>query len=247
MASIPENHTGIHYTNWLAALSQKRGFRRYLEIGVNEGLLMSLIHADIAVGIDPEFIINRNIAAHKKAVHLIQVTSDHFFSSKDLVTQIGGAPAFSFLDGFHTFEYLLRDFMNTESISNRTSIIGMHDCLPLDEVMTERDLAVWRFKTVGTRHENSWTGDVWKVVLILKKYRPDLKLHLVDCPPTGVVCITRLDPLNTFLRDNYIDIIEEFVNIPNKVIEIEKLYDASDLTSSASVLKNLDHSLFFNT
>jgi len=35
-----------------------------------------------------------------------------------------------------------------------------------------------------------WTGDVWKIVPALIKFRPDLRVFTIACPPTGltVVC-----------------------------------------------------------
>ena len=247
MTSIPENHVGVPYADFLGSLSQKRGFRRYLEIGVDEGRLMSHIHADTAVGVDPQFRLTHNAPAHKRQTHLFNITSDHFFETPEMVAQLGGYPDFSFLDGYHTFEYLLRDFMNTEAISRRTSVIGMHDCLPLDEVMAERDMATWHKRTVGSRYQGSWTGDVWKVVLILRKYRPDLRLLLVDCPPTGIVCVTHLDHTSTVLKDNYLSIVDEFLTLPNDMEGILRLYGENDLTSSSAILNGLDHSLFFDT
>ncbi len=32
-----------------------------------------------------------------------------------------------------------------------------------------------------------WTGDVWKLIPILQRYRPDLQLTLFDAPPSGLV------------------------------------------------------------
>ena len=247
MASIPEHHVGVAYFDFLAELSRKRGFQRYFEIGVNEGRLMSFVHADVAVGVDPRFVLTHNAAEHKQQTHLISATSDRFFASPDLVANLGGSPDFSFLDGYHTFEFLLRDFMNTEALCDRTSVIGLHDCLPLDDIMAERDFDTWQSRTIGTRYQGSWTGDVWKIVPILKKYRPDLKVLLVDCPPTGIVCVTHLDAKSTVLRDNYLKIIEEFGPVPNDIEQITALYSESDLVSSVAILNGLDHSLFFDT
>lgn len=247
MASIPDQHAGIAYVDFLGMLSQKRGFRRYLEIGVNEGRLMSYIHADVAVGIDPHFVLSHNAAAHKKRTHLISASSDHFFDTPGSLDVLEGPPDFSFLDGYHTFDFLLRDFMNTEAISGRTSVIGMHDCLPLDEIMAERSFTTWQTRTLGTRFQGAWTGDVWKIIPILKQYRPDLKLQLIDCPPTGVVCVTNLDPSSTVLQKNYLKIVSQYIEMQNNLEEITKMYQDNAIVSSHAVLNDLDHSLFFAT
>ena len=55
-----------------------------------------------------------------------------------------------------------------------------------------------------------WTGDVWRLLPIFKKYRPDLRVIAVDCEPTGLVVCTKLDPRSTVLADHYYEIIDEF-------------------------------------
>jgi hypothetical protein len=51
---------------------------------------------------------------------------------------------------------------------------------------------------------------VWKVVLILRKYRPELHVTIVDAAPTGLVICTNLNPESTILTESYHDIVEEF-------------------------------------
>jgi hypothetical protein len=60
------------------------------------------------------------------------------------------------------------------------------------------------------RHPAWWTGDVWKVVSVLRKYRPDLQIYSLNAAPTGLVLITRLDPTSSLLHDKYFDITDEF-------------------------------------
>lgn len=55
-----------------------------------------------------------------------------------------------------------------------------------------------------------WTGDVWKLIFILRDYRPDLKIQCLDCPPTGLVAVSNLDPGNRVLRDKYANIIQTY-------------------------------------
>ncbi|MFZ3328014.1 MAG: glycosyltransferase 61 family protein [Methylocella sp.] len=126
---IPDLHNGTHYHEFMALLSKKRETKRYLEIGVDEGVLMSHIYADLAVGVDPALRISANLAKNKQKTCLISATSDSFFADPSLVANLSGAPDLAFLDGFHTYEFLLRDFFNTEAISDPRSLIIMHDCL----------------------------------------------------------------------------------------------------------------------
>jgi len=104
-----------------------------------------------------------------------------------------------FLDGLHRFEFLLRDFINVERFCHKGSIVLLHDCLPYNVEITARALI-----------DGDWAGDVCKILPILKKYRPDLRIHLLDCPPTGLVACTQLDPHSNILAENYYRIVDEF-------------------------------------
>jgi hypothetical protein len=42
------------------------------------------------------------------------MTSDDYFATHDLSKDLGGAVAFAFIDGLHSFEQALRDFSNIE-------------------------------------------------------------------------------------------------------------------------------------
>jgi len=242
----PEYHQGPQYYDFMSALSQKRGTVRYLEVGVNEGRLLSMIYSKVAVGVDPNFILSHNVTMNKECTTLISATSDRFFSSCEPLRVLGGSPDLVFLDGLHAFEFLLRDFMNSEAISSSASLIVMHDCLPLDDIMTTRSIEDWQSLTMGTKYQGYWTGDVWKLIPILRTFRPDLRITFVDCPPTGLVCISNLDPSSTVLRENYFKIIDTFGPIVSSPSEIDKLYSSIHLVSGHTVLKEYDHSLYFS-
>jgi hypothetical protein len=81
----------------------------------------------------------------------------------------------------------------------------LHDCLPPGFYMTVRTAKDPLRKK--SRFLDWWTGDVWKIVPVLEKYRPDLSITLLDCAPTGLVLISNLDPNNTVLEQRYNDII----------------------------------------
>ncbi len=244
---LPTRHAGTSYNEVLSQLSEKRSVKRYLEIGVQRGITFSHVMAETAFAVDPEFILTANVAARKKRVSLFQMTSDRFFSDIDVVGEFGGRPDLCFLDGMHLFEYLLRDFYNTERISSRNTLICMHDCLPLGEAMVNRDLQTANQLSAQTAFPGWWTGDVWKIVPILKKYRPDLRVILTDAPPTGLVFVTNLDPTSTVLQDNYLEIVSEFAMMANDKDAILAHYNDNPIVSTNDILSGMDHSLFFNT
>ncbi|HEY0218855.1 MAG TPA: class I SAM-dependent methyltransferase [Afipia sp.] len=232
---LPVVHNGEHYTKVLAQLSRDRNTIRYLEIGVQHGINFSQISSERALGVDPEFLINRNVAANKQRVSLFQMTSDSFFEDIDVVAELGGPPELSFLDGMHLFEFLLRDFYNTERVSSKQSLIAMHDCLPLTETMINRDHGMVINLSAGTQYDRWWTGDVWKIIPILHKYRPDLKIVLLNAAPTGLALVTNLDPSSVVLRDNYIKIVEEFSKLPNSKESLSKHYKKNKIIDSCSM------------
>lgn len=242
---IPLEHAGIDYKCFTSQLSRKRECRLYLEIGVQNGIHLSMIAAERAIGVDPDFRLSANVMVGKGRLDLHQATSDAFFAGPGHPSTLDDRFDLAFLDGFHTFEFLLRDFYNAEKVATRGALIVMHDCLPLNAEMADRDEGRAYARGENTAFPRHWTGDVWKVVPILRAHRPDLRIVCVDCPPTGLVCVTELDPASTVLESRYLDIVDEFRRVPNDLAAIASLYRDNPLVRSADVLSSLDHSLYF--
>lgn len=198
--------TGLIYHEFLRNMQEHVKPTSYFEIGTLHGI--TLANAKCAsIAVDPVFRIQTDVVGEKPACHLYQQTSDEFFAEHSLSEIFGGPVDFAFLDGMHLFEFLLRDFINTEKHCKRSSVIALHDCLPLDNYMTLRsqDDPLW----LKTKYTGYWTGDVWKIVPVLKKFRPDLAITILDCVGTGLVLVTNLDPNSTILADNSQALIEE--------------------------------------
>jgi len=230
---------------FMAHVSRVRNSQRYLEIGVSQGHLLSQIHTDIAIAVDPALQISFNVAENKKIVTLVQVPSDTFFAEYDCAALARGKPDLIFLDGMHTFEFLLRDFYNAEAIASDRTLIVLHDCMPLNAEMAERNSK--RSAEIGknTRFPYHWTGDVWKIIPILQKYRPDLRIVYVDCPPTGLVCVTNLDPSSTVLKAAYFQIVDEFFGLTNDLAAIDAMYGTIAITPSSRITNDSDLTLYF--
>ena len=234
-------HAGVSYREYIARVVSAKSARGYLEIGVRDGETLSIIQAP-SIGIDPNFALTSNIIGKKKKLFLFQMTSDEFFREHDPRCILGSPVDVTFLDGLHQFEYLLRDFINAEAISHRDSVIMLDDCLPNNAEMTER-----RFDPEGRSHADTaywWTGDVWKVVKILQKYRQDLHVTAADTYPTGNVAVTNLDPLSSILRQNYHNIVTEFLEVPSDDMEIQAYYDTLDIKSTTKILSGFDASIY---
>jgi hypothetical protein len=61
-------------------------------------------------------------------------------------------------------------------------------------------------------HDGQWTGDVWKTLLILQRYRPDLQIEVASAAPTGLVVIRNLNPRSTVLSKKYDALVKEFMD-----------------------------------
>ena len=171
--------------------------KTYLEIGVQSG--HSIVHSlkkTLVVGVDPIDKIIYNLPRNTK---MFFNTSDKFFAKQNVPKLFKGKPIdFAFIDGMHLFEYVLRDFINTEKFCSEKSVITLHDCIPPDAYISSREF-----------HYGPWTGDVFKIVLILKKYRPDLKIYNYN----HVCVVLNLDPKNTVVIDNYDEILNEYMDL----------------------------------
>ncbi len=204
--SEPPTLAGEFYQASLARMHARLDPRTYLEIGSVKGETLALSRCR-SVAIDPAFKTAVSLPGAMPALFLFQGTSDEFFESCDLAGLLGGPVDLAFLDGMHLFEFLLRDFINTERHCHRGSVIVLHNCLPPDLGMTGRDRIAVQSRP-DARFPGWWTGDVWKTADILLRHRPDLDILALDTPPTGLVVVRNLDPASTVLRDSYDAIVE---------------------------------------
>jgi methyltransferase family protein len=189
----------------LAALHRLLRPRTYLEIGVNDGRSLALSRSP-SIGVDPAFRVTAEI---RTDVHLVKATSDDFFARPDPLAHLRGRDGstagdagrdptvdLAFIDGMHLFEFALRDFMNVERYTTPASVIVLDDVFP----RTVEEAA--RHRTTGP-----WAGDVYKVVEVLRQYRPDLVVVTVDSQPTGLAIVLGPDAASTALATHYDEIL----------------------------------------
>jgi hypothetical protein len=182
---------------FLTVVHERYRPRSYLEIGVNDGLGLARSRTR-TIGVDPDFCITVEVACD---LELIKATSDEFFARPDAISWFPeGVVDFTFIDGLHIFEYVLRDFINTERLSAATSVVVLDDVLP-------------RSVSEAARHQHTleWAGDTYKITAVLERYRPDLTTVLLDTEPTGLLVVLGLDPTSTALADRYDAIVAENV------------------------------------
>jgi hypothetical protein len=212
--------------------------RSYFEIGTSAGCSVSVISCP-AICVDPTFArtLADDLVGNKRQLHLFQMRSDDFFASFELTRLFPDGIDLAFLDGMHNFEFLLRDFINTERYCHRRSLLLMHDCLPTNHRMA------WRQFIAGPEDEPtrfSWAGDVWKIVPVLKQFRPELKIFLIDCGPTGLIACTNLNPNSTVLTDYYFEAIDTFGQVelqkfgPDRLLGLYPMLDSVRLCANPS-------------
>jgi hypothetical protein len=182
----------VLYLDFLSQVHERLAPPTYLEIGIRHGGSLSLSRSR-SVGIDPAYKLQFDLPLD---VALFRETSDAYFDRDEPLEPLDGAPiGFSFIDGLHLAEYALRDFMNVERHSAWTTVAVFDDILPrsIDEAARERIT-------------HAWTGDVYKVLEVLTRHRPDLICLRVGTEPTGLGLILGLDPDSTALSDAYAEI-----------------------------------------
>lgn len=183
----------------------------YLEIGVKYGVSMRLSAAKSSVGVDPA----------PRAKHLpenitifAEKSDDFFVLNKKRNTIPVGSLDLCFIDGMHVFDYVLRDFINVEKLCHSASVVAVDDVCPRNSLEADPIQVV-----------KDWAGDVWKLVLCLRRYRPDLEIIITNAKPTGIAVISNLDSASTILLDHYDEILEYYGSI--RYSDIGNFRDAS--------------------
>jgi capsular polysaccharide biosynthesis protein len=132
-----------------------------------------------------------------------------FFERFDPRLLLGGAIDLALLNGLPLLEVMLRDFCDLERHCRPGSVVLFNNCLPIDGAMAGRDPEELT-RRAGSAHPDWWTGDAWKLLPILRSYRPDLTLHLFDAQPSGLLAVTGLDPASTVLADGFDAIVTRY-------------------------------------
>ena len=210
----------LSYQEFLGRLHVMLRPATYLEIGVGGGHSLALAQAR-SIGIDPQFAITAPIAGN---VSLFRTTSDEYFARPEPLAPFSGAPVdLAFLDGRPLIEFALRDFIHVERASRPSSVVVVNGVFPRTAEAAARSGS----GPVGP-------GDVYKIVEVLRQYRPDLTLSLVEVEPAGLLAVTGLDPHSPVLTDRYDEIIEKYVvpdpqEVPPAILGREGTVDAESL------------------
>lgn len=162
---------------------------RYLEIGVNTGVLFLHVRAAGKLGVDPIARVPRlKRLAHPNTLlrgHLVEATSDEFFSGLDPEERFDVV----FVDGDHRFEQSLRDVENALAHLSEGGVILIHDCDPPSAAAASPD--------PGDSAGGPWCGDVFRTIVHLRATRADLRVETLDTDfGIGVVRRGEAEPLD---------------------------------------------------
>lgn len=179
----------MRYRDFLRGLHEALRPPTYLEIGVREGRSLALARCP-SVGIDPGYELEEELPP---TATLFRETSDRYFERPEPLAPLDGGPvALAFIDGMHLAEFALRDFVNVERLTAWTSVIVLDDVLPRSAAAAARE-----------RTTKAWSGDVYKLVEVLREHRPDLILVPVDTQPAGLLLVIGPDADSRVLQERY--------------------------------------------
>jgi len=142
------------------AYISKFNFKKYLEIGVFDGLNFASINAEYKDAVDPGSEGQLPECVNYK------ITSDDFFDS---IKNSEIKYDFVFIDGLHITDQVDKDIENSLRHLNEGGIIMLHDGNPPNYN-----------SQVVPRIQSIWTGDVWKSVVKLRFKRSDLSIFTIN-------------------------------------------------------------------
>ena len=141
---------------------------KYLEIGCASNSLFNSVITTDKVGVDPI------------SGGTLRMTSDDFFQqNKDFFDVV-------FIDGFHTYEQVKKDAINSANYLSDNGIILFHDFLPLDWMAAiPNDLP---------QLQGRWNGDCFKFAFELLELGLQFKIISID---EGILCIYGSENIST--------------------------------------------------
>jgi hypothetical protein len=148
----------------------------YLEVGVDAGVTFFAIEAPVKVAVDPHFKFPLPEPGSLPGdVTFFPLESDRYFA--------GGIDRkfdVAFLDGLHSFEQILKDFINAVDVRSPGGIIVIDDVIPSSyhAALPTLDLNV-QFRTRLGISDGSWMGDVYRIVPFIDTFYPQFSYATV--------------------------------------------------------------------
>ena len=165
------------HTDIINLLIEKFGFKKYLEIGIdNPNNNYFKINAEEKECVDP-FIVTeggfkdlQETLPEEEREDIIKNVITYRMTSDEMFDILPSDKKYDiiFVDGLHTEEQVGRDIINSFKHLNKGGIVVIHDCLPINEDAQ----AIPRITSV-------WNGSVWKAIPML--LTQGISYSVVDC------------------------------------------------------------------
>ena len=181
----------------------------YLQLGVDRGDALR------SVGLETRCIVVANGAKLDLDVvepdEFYPMASKAFFNHHQVRELFGGAAVdLALLRGPSSYESLLEEFIELERSVGARTVICVEGTYPVEGKSAHR-----------RRRTDYWVGDRWKLVAILKAYRPDLYIQTLPAAPSGLTLITGMDPESTVLTERFEEINRVFAPIGYDYLAVE--------------------------
>jgi len=100
---------------------------------------------------------------------------------------------------------------NLERLSTAQSTIAVHACFPHGRRTAQRE-----------RWLQFRSGDRWRLIVLVKKYRPDLSIHTIATPPSGPGVVRKLGACSRLIADNPGRVRAEFMALDYSYLEKDR-------------------------
>ena len=145
----------------------KRGYTRYLEIGLSNCTCFHNVECELKHGMDPN---SYEVTSGQGWQIFEKTTSDKFFETCNQEYDV------VFIDGDHECNQVLRDIDNSIKHLSPNGIIFIHDTKPHTELMQRSPMPHY----TELCERGLWTGDVWKAIAKFRSTRTDFSVRTFD-------------------------------------------------------------------
>lgn len=191
-------------------LIEKRNFKSYLEIGLDNGANYKRIQCEHKESVDPYFSDDHNkydltfsgeLPYEIQSLLTYRLTSDDFFDNNENTYDL------IFIDGLHTEEQVGKDIINGLKCLNDNGLIVVHDCLPRNYEAQ-----------VIPRIQGEWNGTVWKAIVELTRQGLDINVWEGDYG-CAIISKTTDEKLLHYPEKSNVE-WADFVNYRDKMINV---------------------------
>lgn len=157
-----------HSSRRISRIAELTQAQSYLEIGVSEGVTFNDVALPRKVAVDPQFRFDTALF-RAPGIDFHEVPSDEFF------LKLAASEKFDiiFLDGLHTFQQTMRDFLNSLAHANDKTVWLIDDVFPRD-VFSSLPISAdaHRFRIQSGDSNLAWHGDVYKLPYFINDFMP---------------------------------------------------------------------------